>query len=536
MNHMRRSIPYFVIVLLSLSAAFSCRKPDPENNEEQEQKQETPLPPTTTTAIAFADTLSLIQLLPELETSPVIRYDLEMGYYIPLGERTWNQSFSIDPVYIPSQSHSFPVKAVPYETYVRSGWLAEVLQYVILKDVRLPEPDCELYRGLCQSVVRLNISLGENAPYRKVTLSDIQVRFPGWLRASPSEGSIPNLTVTEEGATLSFDVTTIDGPFEFVDKEGRRCYSAETTFHAFITASPEDAVDGIAEAPSEIALACTFEFDRIDFTTCELEFRTVSFPKDTVRWDAVPLPSFLSGEEADICLPESRILIDFKNGFPLNSSHLEADAFFGDRKTPFSLGNSTKYMLMRRLDAIYRPDTRNMDVEKLGDLFHGPFAGGLLQPAFSFQPVSEQAGWIDPGREYEMSVKADWALPLAFTGRLDAEGVPTKSISLDGDALDAPANSSHEIRQEVSSSLPFDCLVTPVFTMEGEDPVILDGFILKRYDYGRDHAIVFTPSKDHWKATLHYIVTPTEGGNEFLRKDGCLIVRETRFTANLNEE
>ena len=110
-----------------------------------------------------------------------------------------------------------------------------------------------------------------------------------------------------------------------------------------------------------------------------------------------------------------------------------------------------------------------------------------------------------------------------------------------GSSLGASAGRTHRIEQKIGNSLPFDCRVTPVFTMEGKEPVFLDEFILDRNAYkysdgfnGYSLSYDFTPEKDDWKATLYYIVTPTNGkGEVFFRSPNGLIVVKSLFTTNI---
>ena len=79
--------------------------------------------------------------------------------------------------------------------------------------------------------------------------------------------------------------------------------------------------------------------------------------------------------------------------------------------------------------------------------------------------------------------------------------------------------------------MPFDCRITPVFKLEGEDPVILDDFPLdKNTKVKVTHR--FIPTQKYWKASLHYIVTPSEGKNEFFLKDHGIVVENSILTMN----
>ena len=117
------------------------------------------------------------------------------------------------------------------------------------------------------------------------------------------------------------------------------------------------------------------------------------------------------------------------------------------------------------------------------------------------------------------------------------EGVPTPALRFDGDALGAPGNSTHKIRQKLASTLPVDCRIIPVFTMDGEEPVFLDDFVLDKQHQEVEFSYSFHPTKDHWGATLHYLIVPFRGTGEYLMRDGRqhLTIWDTYFSANVSE-
>ena len=517
---------YYIFALLCLWFCTACH-----------EEKEDPLPPVKRTILSSEDLFYLNQLFPELESSPSIQYDETMGYYIPFGEKEWSRSWSVGPAYIPAQSSSFPVTASWISDEGFTGWIADDTQYVVLEDVRLPETASNLVWGNCRSVFKMTISLGDGVPYRKVTITDLAIRFPDSFRAHAEGelyGSIPELEVTAGGTVVTFDLNSVFQPDQFVDAKGRLCYSLETTVSAFVTALPEDALG--AEHPSEISFQCSFDFDQIDFTQCNLEFHDLDFPTDIIGWDAVPLPSFLSGEKTDITFTQPYILFEYRNDFPLNLSHVEAVACFGDRKAAFSAeGENLRYMFMGTWDAVYRDDIVNEEVPALGKLFKSPFPEGMLQPSLLLQPASDSSGVVVPGHEYRMSVKADLKLPLIVDGEIHVDGYPTPPVKMEGLSLGAVAGYPQRFEQTLGSSLPFDCRITPVFTMEGEEPVFLDEFVMDKGNRLVDFTLKFTPVKDNWSATLHYIVTPIRGWNERLDKYARLSTDKTYFTANLRE-
>ena len=172
-------LPYPISVLLVLSLFFSCQK-----------KEEGPvLPPFKMVSVAEDAFYTVEQFFPEITTSPSIQYDEEMGYYIPFVEKEWSRSLYVDPVSIPSQSCSFDFDALPFEADDFSGWVIEnTTREVLLNGI--PE---NLDWGECPSVFKMTISLDEEAPCQKVTLTDLTVTFPPGFtaHAQGSDYSIP---------------------------------------------------------------------------------------------------------------------------------------------------------------------------------------------------------------------------------------------------------------------------------------------------------------------------------------------------------
>ena len=523
---MERSYP--ISLLLALSLFFSCQK-----------KVEGPvLPPFKMVSVAEDAFYTVEQFFPEITTSPSIQYDEEMGYYIPFGEKEWSRSLYVDPVSIPSQSCSFDFEALPFEADDFSGWVIEnTTREVLLNGI--PE---NLDWGECPSVFKMTISLDEDAPCQKVTLTDLTVTFPPGFtaHAQGADYSIPELEVTKEGTVVSFDLSAIGFSDLLVDRDGQLCLSLPTGFFALVSVSPEDAV---GTAPDRLSFHGTFQFDRIDFTKCHLAFPDLSFPQDELVWNAVPLPSFLCGEGSDVTLTHFRILFDYRNDFPPELvSRVDAVIRSGERKAAFSAeGGDVNYMFMAQMVSNYHEGYINQDIPALGKLIKKPFPGGAVQPSLQLQPVWKDSGYVVPGQEYQVSAKVDLKLPLAFTGEFHVDSFQTPPLEMDGSRLKAPAHITHRIEQKIGSSLPFDCRVIPVFTMEGEQPVFLDEFILddQAYKYSEDFngyslSYEFTPEKDDWKATLSYIVTPTKGTGEVIfRSYNGLIVVKSFFSSNV---
>ena len=267
----------------------------------------------------------------------------------------------------------------------------------------------------------------------------------------------------------------------------------------------------------------------LSYTESPIDFQTLT-------WDPVPLPSFLRGDNAGITLTNPGVFIENRNDFPV---YAPVDAIISNSqgKAEFVLSENGTTFYLAKEDAINRDPVQNREVQALGPLFRAPFSDGkLLLPSLSVRPNTLDEEAFTRKEEYRMQIKAHWMIPLAFTGEIQAEGAPTLPVTLDGASLGAPGNAKHRIKQNLENKyLPFDCRITPVFTMEGKQPVHLDSFILKNEEQV-EYSYEFSPSEDHWKATLHYLVSPAQGRDEFFSKDhGYLRIWYTKFTANLND-
>lgn len=524
--HFRPS--FYTGVLLCLSLCLSC-----------DRKKVDPVPPYKFTQISEQDIIYLDQIIPELGRTSSILYDTDMGYYFHLDQKEWSQSWSLDPVYIPSQSCDFSFKAHRVDSPEFEGWIAEDIQYVLLEDVRLPENVSRLEWGQCESVVKLTLSLGEDFPYRKATLTDVAIHFPSSFRAEADGelyGSIPELEVTAEGTLVTFRLNSVFEPDEFMDSAGRRCYSLATNVSAYVTVSPEDAIGPAPETPAEMKIQGLLEFERIDFTQVSVLFESLSFSPETVTWDPLPLPSFLTGKGTDLRFLQPRLLMEYQSDL-MFAPTIGITACHGDKQASFELDGNGKYLYFAHSDHTYREGIYNKEVNALENLFGIPSPDGVLRPSIIFQPpVSVESAIVEPGKEYTMHATAEWMVPLAYTGTLDVATVSTTPYKLDGATLGAAANYPHRIRQFFGSYLPFDCRVTPVFTMEGEAPVYLDEFTLSKGSRGHELSYLFTPAKYPWRATLHFILTPTVGWDEYFIKERYMDITDSRFSANLTED
>ena len=500
--------------LLCLSTFYSCDK-----------KKGEPVPVTEPVHVFDNDFIGLDKLIPELVIYEDIQYDEQMGYFVSFREEEWEHILALAPVFIPAQSHPCSFNA----GQTASGWEADASRQIIVSDIGLPGGSSysDLIRGKCDGIFKMNLSLGENVPYRKVTLTDFTVTFPEWFHAK-AESTSPELEVTTEGTVVVFRLKSVQDPARFIDGEGRMCFSLDLSFRAHATVNPEDYIGPGPEMPSDLDFRCSVEFDRIDFTTCDLQFEEVHFAEDRVSYLGV-LPGFFGGECTDIRLTSPRLLIDYVNDFPYTSSRVDVVAFFDDeydRQTvSFSLSDKGKYLYMPKADGIRREGIQTIEIGDMDKMFSSPLPNGALFARLLLHPVFSTSGTFIPGKEYFMSIKADWMLPLAFLGH-PVQVLEVLSLLMDGEELKASAGSTYQIEQEVSGHLPFDCRITPVFKLEGEDPVMLDDFPL---DEKTKVKVIhrFLPNKKYWKASLHYIVTPTEGKNVFFMKDHGLLVENS---------
>lgn len=264
------------------------------------------------------------------------------------------------------------------------------------------------------------------------------------------------------------------------------------------------------------------------YTSSPTEFQTLT-------WDAIPLPSFLRGDNSGITLTEPGVFIENRYDFPVYT-YVDAIVADDDGKAEFVLSDPGTSFYQARNDAISRDPIQNREVKALGPLFRAPFSDGKLQfPSLSLRPNTLDEDAFTRKNEYQMQIKASWMIPLTFTGEIDVEGAPTYPLTLDGAKLGAPAHSTHQIKQNLENRyLPFDCRITPVFKMEGKEPVFLDSFILER-EKQVEYAYEFCPTEDNWNATLQYLVSPARGRDEcFSREIGFLRIWYSKFTANLN--
>ena len=431
------------------------------------------------------------------------------------------------------QSRSLRFDAIRYEADDFSGWEVSDTWDIVLEDI--PE---HLSWGECPSTFKMTLFLGDNAPYRKVTVSDMIITFPSGFKAH-AEGAdyfLPDLEVTAEGTVVTFQLDAMGFSDQLFEKDGKRYFPIPTGVFALVTARPEDAVYTGSEMPATLSFRSSFKFDRIDFTKCNLAFPDLSFPPEELVWDPVRLPSFLCGEGTDVDLTHFRVLFHYRNDIPM-VSRVDAAVRSDDREASFSAeGNHINYMFLAYLASNHHEGYINEHVPALGTLIRSPFPGGAVQPSLLLQPVYKKSGYVVPGQEYRMNVQAEMVLPLAFDGKLNVGNIETPPVEMDGRTLRACANYKQRFILELGSDLPVDSRVIPVFTMEGEAPRYLEEFVLDKIHRGTELSLVFIPKNDDWKATLHFVVTPLRGWNEPIRKGYRMDVTKFLFSANLPEE
>ena len=525
---MKRPLTLILPFAFCLAGLFSC--------ERAEQPEEpVVLPPQREEALPYEQELSLVQLIPELESNPSIREE-NGAFFLPLGKQTWSETFQVDSCFIPAQTSSPVFLTAESSTSGSRTWTLYSTEYLAIKYC-LPKGCRELGFADCPATFRLHLSLDGASSYRKVFLSELSIQFPSWLRAAPVGGSIPAMTLTEEGADIEFSLTNIYEPTGFTGEDGTHYLSAQTTFYAQVTASAEDALSPSNDSSAPIRLRCSFDSDRIDFGKSNLIYSDLEFPGKELKGEPVALPSFLTGTGSDVSLTGPQILIRYTQGFPFRASF---EGAFPDLKDSpsFQLTSSGNYLLLPRQDGWSRPGIIGKEVSALQELFRKPAPDGTLTPRMTVRPVVPGTSMIAmPGKEYSMDAEAEWTLPISFTGKMAGISVRTETLNLDGDELDAPGAGTHEIGMTFANYFPFDCVITPVFTLEGNSPVFLDDLVVKGWrGFLPWFHYAFNPGKDHWKASLYFIITPAEGlGMQFNRSHN-LTLKDARITVNVREE
>lgn len=519
----------FPILVIALAGILSCERPE----QPAEPEKPVEVPPQREVYLPFQQELFLTQLFPELASNPNIQEHNDQ-LFISLGTQSWNESFKVGEVFIPAQT-SEPVLLLAEKAAnkVRTWRLRST--GVLVLNQHVPEGFESIKQAECHATFRLHLSLDEASPYEKVTLSLFSVNFPSWLDVEPvGDSDIPAIELTKEGSDVEFNLTYIYDTMHYEGMDGERYISAETTFSGTVTAAAEDARDPSATPPATLRIKCTLETDRIDFDQCFVSFSSFDFPWKALNGEPFPLPSFLSRVGSDLFFDGAEIYIRYQNNIP--QSHLQMSFPDVPNNPTFQVSYPTNYALLPKHDGWDRPGYEEKTVSALQDIFRKP-QDGTLTPRMNVRPVIEGPTMlVTPGKEYNMALEAEWRLPLAFTGKMTGFSGRTETIFMDGDELDAPGNGTHAIGMTMMSLFPFDCIVTPVFTLEGNDPVFLDDFILRGYYGGPWYEYTFTPGKDHWKASLYFIITPSKILSTPFYKTQSLLLKDTRFTANLKNE
>ena len=521
-------------LLFILAGFFSCERPEqPVEPEDKEKPAE--LPPQREQELTFKQELLLTQLFPELESNPNIHItEANEDYFISLGTLTWNESLKVGEVFIPAQTCEPVFLPAERVTNKVRTWKIRSTGVLVLNQ-QVPEGFESIESGKCQATLRLHFALDEGSPYDLVTLSLLRVEFPSWLDVDPVEGrDIPPIEISKEGSDIEFNLTYLYGTRHFEGQDGERYISAETNFSATVTAAEENVLDPTAAPPASLRIKCTLDTDRIDFEECSLSVSSIDFPWKEVKGEPFPLPSFLSGVGSDLFFNGTEIYVRYQNTIPQTSLKM---SFPDVADNPaYGLVYPANYALLPEHDGWDRQGYDEKTYSALKEIFRKP-QDGILTPRMNVRAVIDGSSMqVTPGQEYSMSLEAEWRLPLLFSGRMNGFSERTETIFLDGDELDAPGAGTHAIGMTMMNYLPFDCIVTPVFTLEGNDPVFLDDFVLKGYGGGPWYEHTFSPGKDHWKASLYFIITPSKILNTQFGKKQSLILKDTQFTANLKND
>ncbi len=514
-----------IFLLIFIMAGFlSC--------ERVEQPTEPELPPQREITIPFEQELPLTQFFPELESNPSIK-NAHGKYYIALGTQTWNENFKVGEVFIPAQTCEPVLLRADKVIYRDEPWWRLSTSGVFVINQQIPEEFETIAGANCKSKFRLHIALDETSPYNSVTLSWFTIEFNFAMRAKLAQGSeIPTITLTKEGTDIDFNLNFVSGENHFKGQDGKLYFTAEPKFSATITSTVKDSPD---LAPDFIRIICTLEMERIDFEQCDLSYSSIIFPEKEVRCEPFPLPSFLSGIGSDLYFNGAEIFIHYQNTIP---SSLLKMSFPDVRNNPsFQLSYPDNYALIPKHDGWDRPGYEEKAFSALEEIFRVPAKDRTLTPRMIARACMNESKrmQVTPGQEYGMSLDAEWRLPLAFAGEMTGISMRTETIYMDGDQLDAPGNGTHSIGITLRSRLPFDCIATPVFTVEGDDPVSLDNFIVEGYKLPW-FEYTFTPGKDHWKASLYFIITPSAIISTPFGSDQSLILNTAYFTANLKKD
>lgn len=521
--------------ILVLCIACDKQEEQDEGNNLPIEETDTPIPTVRQESLSFEQTIPLAELLPELQSSPFISESDKYGFYISPGDQVWNTGFTPEPIYFPAQSHAFSISTeyctdVPSykEPYLR----IYKQEYVILKDLQLPEGIHNLTRASSTSNFSLYIALSPDAPCSKVRLQNIIITFPEWFHADYIDTDAKG--VTAEGTRISLRMKDFYYPKEFIDEEGHICYSVPIYIFARVIVNPEHITDDsrpINEVPFDFN--CSFDFEQMDFASYTAERDSDLVSADSMEGVSIPLPEYLSSPETPIQLQNPILDINFRNDFYEPQFYSFRVSLLPKDNTPlsFTLGSTGLYSVIPKTRTYYyNYDGERIEIEGLSSLFSLPPSGDILFPTVEFLPRrynnNDGPFRLIVGQTYEAKAEMQWIIPLSFTGQLAERPIQTSPLLLSGDDLDVPAGSSVTIQQTFLTSLPFSCKVTPILQIEGEEPVRLDTFTLDAVSAPICRKTItahFTPSSDHWKASLYYLITPSKG-------NGCALVSSFNLT------
>lgn len=509
------------IPILVMAGLLSCEKPEQPGGSE--------LPTQLKKELPFEQKLPLTKFFPELESNPRINKTEYNSYYISLGTQTWNESFKVGEVFIPAQTIGpllFEADKVVYQN--TTWWYLDSTKPFAINQ-QIPEEFTTLSRADVEEKFRLHIALDETSPFESVTLSNFRAAF-GYkaLETNPSGGlSIPSLTLTKEGTDFDFNLTRLSGEDYFKGQDGKLYFNAEVFFSATITVGANTIPD---PAPESIPILCTLQMDRIDFEKCKLSISSLSFPEKELKGEPFPLPSFLSGLGKDFFFYGPEIYVHYKNTIP--SSILKVSVPGVKNSPEIQVRYPDNYVLKPEHDGMGRTGYNSMVFSALKDIFRTPSEDGTLTPRMTVKPAMDREARsisVTPGAEYTISLEADWQLPLLFSGEMTGISVQTAPIYMDGEKLNTPGSGTYLIQSTLQNYLPFDCTVTPVFTLEDNEPVFLDEFTSKANYYGYTFKHTFTSTKDHWKASLYFIITPSKIIHSSFSYDHCMTLEDVRL-------
>lgn len=467
--------------------------------------------------IQTADTLSIVNITPELFDSPYITEDSEYGFCLHSGKQTWDYQFTFEAPFFPEQSYSYHASATPIQG-LKHPWRIRTGEEVVWKDLHYQNEIEEFLFGECETVVMVHIALDPSSPCNKALLSDV-------LLTLYRVGGMPSLDLYETGL-LEVDHEGIDVPIPihsfyrpvndgFVNEDGQLCFSRIVSFRAEVDVPDEDRTEEL--------LLESLNFDiSVHFNRTEFSLSMVYLHPDITSVDLLPgvsfeMPDFFTSTNHELVFVNPIMRFAYtcdetaNNSFQLNSVLL-----LDNNPFEMSFYNSCEQLLGPDLTMSYYHSTVRNRV--LNDYFQTPFPKEYVFPSMSVKLNSIGNPLLSP-KTYSFNVETEWYLPFVFNGKFGGETYQSSILYLNSEELKVPADRALTIKRVFSSTLPFSCIVTPVFQEEGAEPIRLGTFSV---DSTGSFSFDYTPTSDNWKASLYFLITPVSGRAVPLKSDAKL--------------